>query len=76
MFGEIKIYLYAILAIVVTAFTTIFKYRGIKIATLEKDVEYHEAKDTAQKFEKQNVEAAAVVEAKDAKDLTTGTYTI
>jgi len=76
MFDQFKVYFYAFVAIVVAGFAAVFKYRGMKIDKLESDVEYHEAKDKAQDFEKQNVEAAAKAEAQDVKDISVGTYTI
>ena len=72
MFGEIKVYLYAAIAVVVAGFLAVFKYRGMKIDRQEDELEnkeqelqsvhkYHEAKDKVQDFEKDNAAAAASV---------------
>lgn len=73
MFEQIKVYIYAAIAVVVAIFAAVFKYRGMKIDSLETEVEYHEKKDEAQDFEKQNVEAAAKAEADDVEIPTTST---
>jgi len=77
MFDQIKIYLTMVGAALVALFIAIFKYRGMRIDTLEKEVKDAEAKDKAQDFEAQNREAAARAEAEDAKRITTNdTFTI
>lgn len=77
MFDQIKIYLTIAGAAFVALFIAIFKYRGMRIDTLEKEVKDAEAKDKAQDFEAQNREAAARAEVEDAKRITTNnTFTI
>lgn len=72
MFDTIKLYIGIIVTAVIAGFIAMFKYRGMQIEALEKEVESHEAKDKKQDFEADNRVAAAKAEAEDVKDIEDG----
>jgi len=87
MFGTIKIYIYGVIAAVLTAAVAIFKYRGAKIEKLEKaakimDTNVKVAKKVIKEerkvntFEADNRVAAAKAEAKDVEEIEKTFYSI
>ena len=79
MFDSFKVYIYGIASVIVIGFLAVFKYRGSKIDTLERDVEIKvqeiavaekvsENKVKITSFEAANKVAREVADAKNKKE--------